>query len=208
MNEQETRTEYILPALQKAGWGAVEGSRIREEFPISKGRLIGHGQRSKPDKADYVLQYRNRNLAIVEAKKRDLHYTEGVAQAKDYAGKLQVRFTYSTNGLLIYGMDMQEGIEADVALYPSPDELWAMTFGEAERLQPQTAVLKEKLLAVPYETKSGTKPPRYYQENAVANVLDAVANNKVRILLTLATAPAKQILLFKLRGNYLRANGI
>jgi len=198
MNEQETRTEYILPALQKAGWGLVEGSRIREEFPISKGRLIGHGQRSKPDKADFVLQYRNRNLAIIEAKKRDLHYTEGVAQAKDYASKLQVRFTYSTNGLLIYGMDMQEGMEADVLSYPSPDVLWAMTFGEEERAQPQAAVLKEKLLAVPYETKSGTKPPRYYQENAVANVLDAVANNKNRILLTLATGTGKTDIAFQI----------
>ena len=87
MNEAETRAEYIDPALKAAGWGIVAGSRIRMEFPISKGRLIGHGQRSKPDKADFVLQYRNRSLAIIEAKKRDLHYTEGVAQAKDYAGK-------------------------------------------------------------------------------------------------------------------------
>ena len=79
------------------------------EFPINKGRLIGHGQRSKPDKADYVLQYKNRNLAVIEAKARDKYYTEGVGQAKDYAGKLQVRFTYSTNGLQIYRIDMQEG---------------------------------------------------------------------------------------------------
>ena len=37
MNETETRTTYIIPALQAAGWGIVEGSRIREEFPISIG---------------------------------------------------------------------------------------------------------------------------------------------------------------------------
>ncbi len=198
MNEQETRTEYILPALRRAGWGEIEGSRIREEFPISKGRLIGHGQRSIPDKADFVLQYRNRNLAIIEAKKRDLHYTLGVAQAKDYAGKLQVRFTYSTNGLLIYGMDTQEGTEADVAMYPSPDELWEMTFGAQEALQPHATALVEHLLAVPYETKSGTKPPRYYQENAVANVLEAIAKNKERILLTLATGTGKTDIAFQI----------
>lgn len=78
LNETETRTAYILPALQAAGWGIVEGSRIREEFPISIGRLMGNGQRSNPVKADYLLQYRNRNLAIIEAKRRDSHYTEGV----------------------------------------------------------------------------------------------------------------------------------
>jgi len=58
MNEQETRKNIILPAIQEAGWGKIDGSRIREEFPISKGRLIGNGKRTQPDKADYGLQYK------------------------------------------------------------------------------------------------------------------------------------------------------
>lgn len=198
MNEAETELIYIDPALQASGWGVVEGSRIRKQFPISKGRLIGNGQRSIPDKADYVLQYRNRNLAVIEGKKRDLHYTEGVTQAKDYAGRLQVRYTYSTNGLKIYGMDMSEGNEADVLVYPSPDELWEMTFGEQNKLQPQATALTNKLLSVPYETKGGTKPPRYYQENSVANVLDAMAHNRDKILLTLATGTGKTDIAFQI----------
>ncbi len=60
MNEAETKATYIDPVLKKAGWGVVDGTRIRMEFPISKGRLIGNGKRSRPDKADYVLQYKNR----------------------------------------------------------------------------------------------------------------------------------------------------
>ena len=32
MNEAETRAEHIDPALAAAGWGVVEGSRIRREF--------------------------------------------------------------------------------------------------------------------------------------------------------------------------------
>jgi type I site-specific restriction endonuclease len=32
MNEAETRAEHIDPALAKAGWGVVEGSRIRREY--------------------------------------------------------------------------------------------------------------------------------------------------------------------------------
>ena len=101
MNEAETRAFYIDPELKKAGWGVVEGSRIRMEFPITQGRLIGGGQRSAPSKADYVLQYRNRNLAIIEAKSDEKGYTEGVPQAKDYAERLQVHHAYSTNGLQI-----------------------------------------------------------------------------------------------------------
>lgn len=205
MNETETRAELINPALKAAGWGVVEGSRIRMEFPISKGRLIGHGQRSKPDKADYVLQYKNRNLAVIEAKARDKYYTEGVGQAKDYAGKLQVRFTYSTNGLQIYRIDMLEGQEGDVTSYPTPDELWNLTFGELNKLQPLSAVWRDKLLSVPFEDRGGTWQPRYYQENAITKVLEAVATDKPRILLTLATGTGKTAIAFQIAWKLFQA---
>lgn len=205
MNETETRAEYIDPALKAAGWGVVEGSRIRMEFPINKGRLIGHGQRSKPDKADYVLQYKNRNLAVIEAKARDKYYTEGVGQAKDYAGKLQVRFTYSTNGLQIYHIDMHQGQEGDVTSYPTPNELWEMTFGEQNKLQPLSAVWRDKLLSVPFEDRGGTWQPRYYQENAITKVLEAVANDQQRILLTLATGTGKTAIAFQIAWKLFQA---
>ncbi len=205
MNETETRAAYIDPALKAAGWGVVEGSRIRMEFPINKGRLIGHGQRSKPDKADYVLQYKNRNLAVIEAKARDKYYTEGVGQAKDYAGKFQVRFTYSTNGLKIYRIDMHKGQEGDVTSYPTPDELWEMTFGEQNKLQPLSAVWRDKLLSVPFEDRGGTWQPRYYQENAITKVLEAVANDQQRILLTLATGTGKTAIAFQIAWKLFQA---
>lgn len=205
MNETETRAELIDPILRLAGWGVVEGSRIRMEFPINKGRLIGHGQRSKPDKADYILQYKNRNLAVIEAKARDKYYTEGVGQAKDYAERLQVRFTYSTNGLQIYRIDMQEGTEGDVTSYPTPDELWELTFGEQDKLQPISAVWREKLLSVPFEDRSGTWQPRYYQENAITKVLEAISNNEPRILLTLATGTGKTAIAFQIAWKLFQA---
>lgn len=205
MNETETRAELIDPALTLAGWGVVEGSKIRREFPISKGRLIGHGQRTKPDKADYVLQYRNRNIGIIEAKKRDLHYTEGVAQAKDYAGRLQVRFTFSTNGLKIYEIDMDEGQERDINSFPSPDELWKMAFGAYQLEMPVSQALIRKFDAVPFETKSGEKAPRYYQENAVNKVLKSVAEGNNRILLTLATGTGKTAVAFQIAWKLFKA---
>jgi hypothetical protein len=48
MNEAVTRAEYIDPALAVAGWGVVAGSRIRREYPITQGRIEGHGKRGKP----------------------------------------------------------------------------------------------------------------------------------------------------------------
>ena len=47
MNEAETRAEHIDLALAAAGWGKVEGSRIRREYPITLGRLEGAGKRGK-----------------------------------------------------------------------------------------------------------------------------------------------------------------
>ena len=134
MNEAETRAEHIDPALKAAGWGVVEGSRIRREYPIAPGRIEGHGKRGKPLTADYVLEYRNTKLAVIEAKAWDEELTEGVGQAKNYAGKLAVRYAYSTNGRGIYAIDMETGKEGEITAYPTPDELWAMTFAKAERL--------------------------------------------------------------------------
>ena len=198
MNETETKATYIDPVLKEAGWGVVEGSRIRMEFPISKGRLIGNGKRSRPDKADYVLQYKHRNLAVIEAKSDEKYYTEGVGQAKDYAERLQVRFTYSTNGLQIYGIDLQEGIEGDVAKYPTPDELWEKTFAETDAINPKAAAWRHELQKIPFEEKSGTWQPRYYQENAITNVLEAIAKGENRILLTLATGTGKTAIAFQI----------
>lgn len=119
MNEAETRAEHIDPALKAAGWGVVGGSRIRREV-MAPGRLQGKGQRAKAEIADYVLIYRNTKLAVIEAKAWNKSTTDGLAQAKQYARKLAVRFTYATNGQAIYGVDMATGEEGDVAAYPSP----------------------------------------------------------------------------------------
>lgn len=61
MNEAETRAEHIDPALKAAGWGAVEGSRIRREYLITPGRIEGLGRRGKPLCAG-VSQHQARGL--------------------------------------------------------------------------------------------------------------------------------------------------
>jgi type I restriction enzyme R subunit len=67
MNEAETRAEHIDPALKAAGWGVVEGSRVRREHIIAPRRIEGHGRRAKPLCADHILEYRNTKLAVIEA---------------------------------------------------------------------------------------------------------------------------------------------
>ncbi len=191
MNEAETRAEHIDPALKVAGWGVVEGSRIRREYPITLGRIESHGRRGKALTADYVLEYRNTKLAIVEAKAWDEELTEGVAQAKNYAAKLAVRFTYCTNGKGIYAIDMQTGKESELPRYPTPDELWKMTFAVANNW-------RDRFAAVPFEDKGGSHPSRYYQDIAVERVMEAIAENRHRILLTLATGTGKTFIAFQI----------
>ncbi|PHR43324.1 MAG: restriction endonuclease subunit R [Fluviicola sp.] len=206
MNEAQTKHDLIEPALREAGWGSVEGSRLRLEFPITQGRLIGQNRRAQPLAADYVLEYKNRRIGVVEAKKRSLYYTEGVPQAKDYAERLNIRFTYSTNGLQIYGIDMEEGTEGDVSKFPSPDELWEMCFPTPkEEYKVEIANWKERLFAVPFEDRGGTWQPRYYQQNAISKVLEAVAEKKDRILLTLATGTGKTAIAFQIAWKLFHA---
>jgi len=191
MNEAETRAELIDPALRAAGWGVVEGSRIRREYLISPGRIEGRGRRGKALKADYVLEYRNTKLGVVEAKADTEPLTQGVGQAKDYAGKLAVRFTYASNGTGIYGIDMATGQEGDVTAYPSPEQLWAMTFAKSD-------AWRDRFAAVAYEDKGGSHPGRYYQDIAIERVMQAMARKQERILLTLATGTGKTFIAFQI----------
>ena len=191
MNEAETRAEHIDPALKAAGWGVVEGSRVRREVTITPGRIEGLGRRGKGLTADYVLEYRNTKLAVIEAKAWNAALTEGVAQAKNYAGKLAVRFTYATNGQGLYAIDMQTGAEAETASYPTPDELWARTFAQED-------AWRDRFAAVPYEDKGGSHPGRYYQDIAIERVLQAIAAKRDRILLTLATGTGKTFIAFQI----------
>ncbi len=195
--EADTRANRIDPVLREAGWGVVEGSRIRREM-ICPGRITGGG-RVNPLSADYVLSYRDRKLAVIEAKRAGLGYTDGVGQAKDYASRLQARFAYSTNGLRWYGIDMQSGVEGDHALpFPTPQELW-------DRCFPKGNDWRDRFGAVPFETDGGKWQPRYYIHNAITAVLEAIAQGEDRILLTLATGTGKTSIAFQIAWKLFHA---
>ena len=191
MNEADTRAELIDPQLQGVGWGVVQGSKILREYCITDGRIQGENKRGKRLKADYLLLHKGIKLAVIEAKSDDLAAGEGVAQAKEYAAKLGLDYTFATNGKEIRQICMKTGEEQNIAAFPSPDALWQMTFSEANDW-------KLKFLAVPFESCGGRKQARFYQDIAVRRVLDAIAEGKQRILLTLATGTGKTFIAFQI----------
>lgn len=199
MNEAETRAELIDPKLKEAGWGVVNGSKILRErnCQITAGRIQSGGKRTKPLIADYILVYKGVKLAVVEAKARTLEVGEGVAQAKLYADKLTLDTTYSTNGDAIYQICMQTGEEGLVDRYLTPEELWIKSYP----LQASTEITelwRDNFSSIPFEDKSGTWQPRYYQEIAIKRTLESIAQGKDRILLTLATGTGKTAIAFQI----------
>lgn len=203
-NESETRAELISPKLALDGWGAHSSKKsdhsiIRREVSITAGRILGGGKRASKLSADYVLEFQGRKLAAVEAKRESLSYTEGVRQAKDYAQRLQCRFAYATNGHNIYQIDMLTGDEQLVDRYLSPADMWRLCFEPATgKTEPDyTATWRERFAQIPFECK-GDWQPRYYQENAINQALEAIAQGKDRILLTLATGTGKTCIAFQL----------
>ena len=197
VSEADTREELINPKLQECGWKTGDNVIVRREYLISKGKIIGMNARAPKLSADYVLIYKNVKLAVVEAKKSTRSYTDGVAQAKQYAELLNIRFTYATNGVDIYQIDMETGKECQVDKYPSPEELWQMTYQQDNKIF-------NLLSAIPSKT-DGQFELRYYQENAINAAIKALSEGKNRILLTLATGTGKTCIAFQIVWKLMQA---
>ena len=191
MNEAETRAELIDPKLRASGWGVAEGSKVLREYHITVGKIQTGGSRAKPAIADYILVYRNLKIAVIEAKSDEQEVGEGVGQAKDYAEKMHIDYTFASNGKKIYQISMKSGKEGEIASFPTPDELWNKTFSDQNEW-------KDRFDAVPFEDVGKTKNARYYQEIAVNHTMTAIAEEKHRILLTLATGTGKTFIAFQI----------
>ncbi len=188
MSEEDTRAELIEPKLRESKWSIVETSKIKRNRQITLGRIQANGKRENPLFPDFILEFHGRDIAVIEAKKSSKNVGEGVAQAKLYAKKLQVEFAFATNGKKIYQIDMETGKEKEVDKFPTPQEVWNKTF----RIQNEW---KDKFNGIFY---GGNRPPRFYQEIAINRVMDEIAEDKKRLLLTLATGTGKTAIAFQI----------
>ncbi|MDR2573637.1 MAG: DEAD/DEAH box helicase family protein, partial [Desulfovibrio sp.] len=193
--EADTCRVYITPALQAAGWETGSHS-IGEQRIFTDGRIVvrgNHASRRQGKRADYILFHtRDFPLAVVEAKPEEKPAADGLQQAKEYAEILGLKFAYASNGKEIIEFDYLTGLERRIPAFPSPDELWARLCA-GENLN-DAAVGR---LLTPANITTG-KEPRYYQRIAVDRVVQAVAQEKKRILLTMATGTGKTVVAFQI----------
>lgn len=200
LSETDIRTKYITPAIERAGWNIL--TQVREEYPITKGRIIARGKtckREAPLKADYVLFYKpNKPIAVIEAKDNSHTISDGMQQALGYAKMLDVPFVFSSNGdgFVFHNKYITEGnVEVPLSLdeFPSPEVLWKM-YLEQNNVNPT----QEKIIDEPYYSDNPNKQPRYYQINAINKTVEAIANGQDRVLLVMATGTGKTYTAFQI----------
>jgi type I restriction enzyme R subunit len=200
LSERDICSKFISPAVKAAGWD--EMTQIREEVSFTKGRILVRGKlvtRGKSKRADYILYYKpNIPIAIIEAKDNDHSVGDGMQQALDYAGSLNIPFVFSSNGDGFVFHDRtgtSAEMETNLALdaFPSPAELWEK-YRAWKGLTPDA----EKIVLQDYFDDGSGKAPRYYQCNAVNAAVEAIAKGQDRILLVMATGTGKTYTAFQI----------
>lgn len=200
LSERDICSKFITPALEQAGWDLA--TQIREEFPLTKGRIIVRGKlhtRAKHKRADYVLFYKpNIPIAIIEAKDNNHSMGDDMQQALGYAEMLQVPFVFSSNGdgfLFHNKITTDSIIERELALtdFPSAETLWQWWAIHLGLNDQQNALVTQD-----YFSDGGNKTPRYYQLLAINKTIEAIARGQNRILLVMATGTGKTFTAFQI----------
>jgi type I restriction enzyme, R subunit len=191
----------VVPRLEAAGWQG----RILEQYPVTDGKIVPvvrrgprgrDHRRDRPLRADYLLEIEpGFPVGVVEAKREYRLPGDGLQQAMRYAQMLDLPFAYATNGKGIVEHDYDTGIERDLSAFPGPDELW-LRYRQWKGIVDDTIA---DTLLLPFNRDlrlpdGRVKEPRYYQGVAIERALDAVLNERKRILLTLATGTGKTFL--------------
>jgi type I restriction enzyme R subunit len=186
-SESDTRSKLIDPCIKQSEW--LESNIVREYYFTDGRKLIG-GKRGKRYFVDYLLTYKNTNLAIIEAKAQSKDPLDGLQQSINYAERLRIDFVYTTNGHKIYEHSLKDGNGQFIDNYPTPDELFERKYGSST---PKA----QDVITHPFHIE-GTMKPRFYQQVAVQKTIEAITEDKDRVLLTLATGTGKTYIAFQI----------
>ena len=201
LSEADICTQYILPALVRAGWDISK--QVREQVYFTDGRIYVQGNRTKRGtgkKADYILYHKpNIPIAIIEAKKNIFSLGKGMQQALDYAAILDLPVAFSSNGDGFLEHDISgfsSLVEQELSLdnFPSPDQLW-QKYKKYKQIETPEA---EEIASFDYFFDPKGRQPRYYQQIAINRTVEAIAKNQERLLLVMATGSGKTYTAFQI----------
>lgn len=201
LSERDICTQFILPALIKAGWNVEK--QIREEVYFTDGRIFVRGDktaRGERKRADFILYLKpNIPIAVIEAKDNTHSIGAGMQQALKYAEILDIPVAFSSNGDGFIQHDRSghsSAIEIELSLenFPSPDELWNMYRKFKHIATPR----QEEIVTFDYFYDIAGRTPRYYQQIAINRTVETIAKGQNKILLVMATGTGKTYTAFQI----------
>ncbi|MEW6711404.1 MAG: EcoAI/FtnUII family type I restriction enzme subunit R [Candidatus Riflebacteria bacterium] len=201
LSERDIITQFIMPAIKKAGWDIEK--QVREEVFFTDGRIYVKGNitaRGARKFADIILYHKpNIPIAIIEAKDNKHTVGAGLQQGLGYAEVLDIPVVFSSNGdgFLEHdrsGYSSQIERNLDLDSFPSPHELWE----KYKRFKGIKSKEQEDISSFAYFFDGSGRKPRYYQQIAVNRTVEAIAKGQDRILLVMATGTGKTYTAFQI----------
>jgi len=201
LSERDICTQFILPAIVKAGWDVSK--QIHEEVYFTDGRIFVRGNknvRGARKRADFILYLKpNIPIAVIEAKDNSYSIGAGMQQALGYAKILDIPVAFSSNGDGFLQHDLSgftTKIERELSLdaFPSPDDLWQIY----KKYKNITTPDQEEVATLEYFFDGSGRSPRYYQQTAINRTVEAIAQGLNRILLVMATGTGKTYTAFQI----------
>ncbi|ULQ61049.1 DEAD/DEAH box helicase family protein [Brucepastera parasyntrophica] len=201
LSERDIISQYIIPAISKAGWH-IE-TQVREEVFFTDGRIFVKGKktaRGSRKRADIILYYKpNIPIAIIEAKDNNHSVGSGLQQGLEYAKILDIPVVFSSNGDGFlqhdrsgYSNSIEQPINIDD--FPSPEQLWKMY----KKYKGIETAEQESIVSFDYFFDGSGRKPRYYQQIAINRTVEAIAKGRNRVLLVMATGTGKTYTAFQI----------
>lgn len=201
LSERDIITQFIMPAITKAGWNIEK--QIREEVYFTDGRIYVKGNKTARGErkfADIILYHKpNIPIAIIEAKDNKHTIGAGLQQGLDYAEILDIPVVFSSNGTGFlehdrsgYSSQIERNIDLDS--FPSPSEIWE----KYKKFKGIETKEQEKISSFDYFFDGSGRKPRYYQQIAINRTVEAISKEQNRILLVMATGTGKTYTAFQI----------
>ena len=186
-SEKDTREQLIDPKLKQAGWEilvtkhVIEKCKVCVETPVTGMPKTGQNPTGNGF-VDYTLFGDDgKALAIIEAKKSVINAEQGRVQACLYADCLEKQYgvrpiIYYTNGYSIHVID---------GVYPARE-----VFGFHKKEELEYLIQRRNMPITDVEPKEDICN-RYYQKDAIREVLKHLGTKHSRSLIVLATGTGK-----------------